>query len=112
MTTNLATLRFEVETEAIVHCTGRITSNTTKLLRAIVKPLIVENKAVVLDLSNVDYMDSSGLGTIIALYVSAKVNHCSLTVVNLNHRLKELFSITKLGDVLTKLRDPNIPGVR
>lgn len=95
-------LRFEVETEAIVHCSGRITSNTTELLKAMVKPLIAENNPVVLDLSNVDYMDSSGLGAIVGLYVSARSANCHLRLVNLNQRLKELLSIARLADVLTK----------
>lgn len=98
--------------ETIVHCSGRIVSDTTESLRATVKPLIVaEGKTVVLDLTNVSYMDSSGLGAIIALYVSAKAAHSHLTVVNLNARLKELFSITRLGEVLAKGRDPNYLGM-
>ena len=59
--------------EAIVQCGGRITSDTTEKLRDAVKPLFAESKFVVLDLTNVNYMDSSGLGTIVGLSVSAKV---------------------------------------
>jgi anti-sigma B factor antagonist len=98
-------------TETIVHCTGRITSNTTQSLRATLKPLFSESKTVVLDLTNVSYMDSSGLGTIVALYVSAKAANCQLKLINLNQRLRELFSITRLGEVLTQGRDPNYLGM-
>lgn len=98
--------------ETVVHCSGRIVNDTTETLRATVKPLIVaETKTLVLDLSNVKYMDSSGLGTIIALYVSAKAAHCEFTVINLNARIKELFSLTRLGEVLTKGRDPDRKGM-
>jgi anti-sigma B factor antagonist len=61
---------------------------------------------VVLALTNVSYMDSSGLGAIIGLYVSAKAAKSQLKLINLNERLKELFSITRLGQVMCAGRDP------
>ena len=94
-------------TETTVRCTGRITSDTAPALKAKVKPLFSGSKRVVLDLSDVSYMDSSGLGTIVGLYISAKSAHSQLVLINLNERLKELFSLTRLGQVLTEGRDPN-----
>ena len=76
---------------------GRITSDTAQLLKTTVTPLFSESKTLVLDLKNVSYMDSSGLGTIVGLYVSAKNAHCELKLTNLNRLLKDLFSITRLG---------------
>ena len=96
-------------TETVVRCTGRITSDTTQSLKTTVKPLFAESKTVVLDLTNVGYMDSSGLGAIVGLYVSAKAAKCQLKLINLNQRLKELFSITRLGQVLAEGRDPEEP---
>jgi anti-anti-sigma factor len=58
-----------------------------------------ETKLVVLDLTNVTYMDSSGLGAIVGLYVSAKRQKCGLKLINLSQRLQELFRITKLAKV-------------
>ncbi len=94
-------------TETIVHGNGRMTMDTTKELKATVKPLLTEGKTVVLDLTNVSYMDSSGLGAMVGLYVSAKAAKANLKLVNLNERLKELFSITRLGEVMAHGRDPN-----
>jgi anti-sigma B factor antagonist len=93
-------------TEMIVDCTGKITSNTIELLKVTVKPLFSEGKTVVLDLTNVSFLDSSGLGAIIGLFVSAKAAKSRLKLINLNDRLKELFSITRLGQFLTEGRDP------
>ena len=98
-------------TETIVHCTGRITSDTTQLLKTTVKPLLSESKTIVLDLKNVSYMDSSGLGTIVGLYVSAKNAHCELRLTNLNKLLRDLFSITRLGEVMAQGRDPHDFGI-
>ena len=41
-----------------MHCIGRITSDTTQSLKATVKPLFSESKRVVLDLTDVTYLDS------------------------------------------------------
>jgi anti-sigma B factor antagonist len=57
----------------------------------------------VLDLTNVSFMDSSGLGTIVGLYISAKAAECQLRLVNLNHRVKELFRLTRLGEIDSSL---------
>jgi anti-sigma B factor antagonist len=101
---NLTTDKTPAET--IVHAAGRITSDTTESLKTVVKPLFSEAKIVVLDLTNVSYMDSSGLGTIVGLFVSAKAAKSQLKLINLNERLKELFSLTRLGQVMAEGRDP------
>ena len=97
--------------ETVVHCTGRVVSDTTELLRTTVKPLFSESKTVVLDLTDVNYIDSSGLGTLVGLYVSAKAANRQLKLINLNQRLKELFSITRLGEVMAQGRDPDYLGM-
>jgi anti-sigma B factor antagonist len=98
-------------TEIVVHCTGKIASNTTQSLRATVKPLFSESKSVVLDLTNLSYLDSSGLGAIAGLYVSAKTAKSQLKLINLNRHLKEIFSITRLGQFMAEGRDPNYLGL-
>jgi anti-sigma B factor antagonist len=97
--------------ETIVHCTGRITSDTAQSLKMTVKPLLSESKIVVLDMQNVNYMDSTGLGTIVGLAVSAKTASCQLKLTNLNKLVKDLFSITRLGEVMAQGRDANDWGI-
>jgi anti-anti-sigma factor len=93
-------------TEIVVHCTGKLTSDTIQQLKATVKPLLSESKTVVLDLTNVTYTDSSGLGAIVGLYISAKAARGRLKLINLNQHLKEIFSITRLGQAMAQGRDP------
>jgi|SRR5271169_59902 len=85
--------------ETVVRCTGKITSSTSVLLQTTVRGLIPGTKCVVLDLTDVSYMDSSGLGTIIGIYLTAKRQHCGLKLIKMNQRLQELFRITKLASV-------------
>lgn len=85
--------------ETIVRCSGRIISDTTDELQTTVRALIPGTKRVVLDLTNVSFLDSSGLGTLVGIYLTAKRQGCELRLINLNQRLKELFRITKLAAI-------------
>jgi anti-sigma B factor antagonist len=85
--------------ENLVRCVGRITSSTSDTLQTAVRALIPGSNRIVLDLTDVSYLDSSGLGALVGLYVSAKRQHCELRLINLNQRLKQLFRLTKLASV-------------
>jgi anti-sigma B factor antagonist len=95
-------LRLEIERKpdaVVVRCSGRILSSTAPHLQDTVRPLIAENKRVVLDLTNVTYLDSSGLGSIVGLWVNSKKNNCDLKLIRLNDRIKELLRISNLGNL-------------
>jgi anti-sigma B factor antagonist len=85
--------------EILVRCSGRIISATSANLQTTVRNLIPQTGRIVLDLTDVSYMDSSGLGAIVGIYVSARRQECELKLINLNQRLKELFRLTKLAKV-------------
>jgi anti-sigma B factor antagonist len=93
-------LRTYVEGDAtIVQCTGKLTAGLTGILRDEVKRLIPHSKKIVLDLTSLTQMDSMGLGTIVALYVSAKASGTRLILINLTPRVRDLFRITKVGSI-------------
>jgi anti-sigma B factor antagonist len=94
---NLETTKSPEET--IIRRTGKITSGSSGVLQTTVRGLFPETKCVVLDLTNVSYMDSSGLGVIAGLFFSAKRQNSRLKLINLNQRLQELFRISKLATV-------------
>lgn len=85
--------------EILVRCSGRITSRTSDTFQTKVRSLIPETRCVVLDLTDVKQIDSSGLGTLVSVYLSAKRRGCALKLINLSQRLQELFRITKLSSV-------------
>jgi len=85
--------------ETIVHGTGKITSATSDLLQSTLRGLIPGAKRIVLDLTEVDYIDSSGLGALVSVYVAASKAHCDLELANPKSRIKDLFKMTKLGSV-------------
>jgi anti-anti-sigma factor len=80
-----------------VICHGRVVSETSGQLKEAVKPLIPAGGRIVLDLTDVTYMDSSGLGTLVGLKVSAlREGYCKLELVNLSSRVKELLRLSNL----------------
>ena len=90
-------LHHRVEAETIVvECRGRLIRESTEQLRATVKPLIPQTKCLVLDLTGLAYMDSSGLGALVGLYVSARTSGCQLQLINLNQRIRQLLGMTNL----------------
>jgi anti-anti-sigma factor len=80
-----------------VKCHGRIVSDTAGELKDVVKPLIPQGGRIVLDLTDVEHLDSSGLGTLVGLKASAlNAGYCRLELVNLSPRVADLLRITKL----------------
>lgn len=82
-----------------MQCSGSLIASNSAFLRTHVKELLPKTKHVVLDLTDLSRMDSSGLGTIVAIYISAKHAGTSLELVNLNARIRELFGMTNLLSV-------------
>lgn len=92
---------------------GRIVlGEETIALRESVKSLLAEGKKnLILDLKNVTSIDSSGLGTLVAVHSSAKSVGASLRLCNLGSRLNELLQITKLYTVF-EVSDTEAEAVR
>jgi anti-sigma B factor antagonist len=81
----------------IVDCAGRIVfGEESAYLRDTVKQLLAERKGLVLNLSGVTYIDSGGLGTLVALYTTARNIGGSIKLANLTHRVSDLLQVTKL----------------
>lgn len=81
----------------IVDCNGRIVfGEESALLRDTLKKLIAENSRIILNLSGVTYIDSGGLGTLVALYTTAHNAGGSVKLANLTQRVGDLLQVTKL----------------
>ncbi|CAM4072185.1 STAS domain-containing protein [Lederbergia lenta] len=55
---------------------------------------------MIVDLSEVSYMDSTGLGVFVGLFKALKANEGHLQFTGMTDRLKRLFDITGLADVM------------
>lgn len=80
-----------------IRCHGRLVSQNAGEVKELVKPLILRGGRIVIDLADVNYLDSSGLGALVGLTVSAlNQGLCKLELENLTPRIKELLSMTNL----------------
>lgn len=64
-------------------------------------------RRILLNLGDVTYIDSAGLGELTAAYTSVKNREGELKLVNLTKRMHELMQITKLYTVLDVYDDEN-----
>jgi anti-sigma B factor antagonist len=81
----------------IVDCSGRIVfGEESSLLRDKIKKAIAENNRIVLNLKEVSYIDSGGLGTLVALRTTAQNAGGTIKLANLTDRVSGLLQVTKL----------------
>jgi anti-anti-sigma factor len=104
---NLHTYAWEDAT--VVRCTGRLTMETSPQLKTEIKSLLPQKRRVILDLTDLGYMDSSGLGALVGLYISAKTAKCELQLHNLSPRIRDILS---LANVLSVFEDCGRTGTR
>jgi anti-sigma B factor antagonist len=81
----------------VVDCHGRIVfGDESLMLRETVKEILKTCRAIVINLGDVNYIDSGGLGTLVGLYTSARSVGGTVKLANLTHRVGELLQVTKL----------------
>ena len=91
----------ESEAVTIVDVSGRITlGDGSALLRKMIRGLLAEGRMhIVLNLGDVDYIDSSGIGELVSGFATVKNHGGELKLLNLNRRVRDLLQLTKLYTV-------------
>jgi len=91
----------EAEGINVVQLEGRIVlGEESNALREKVKNLLNENrKKIVMNMDNVTYIDSAGLGTLVAAFHSARAQGAALKLSNLGSKFQEVLQVTKLMTV-------------
>jgi anti-sigma B factor antagonist len=82
----------------ILDCSGRITlGEGTMAVRNTVRDLLKgDDKKIILNLAEVNYIDSSGIGELVSTYTTVTSNGGQLKLLNLTKKIHELLQITKL----------------
>jgi anti-sigma B factor antagonist len=104
-------LTFEIERDgdtAVVKCQGRLVFGTAEELYQAVKPLLPETTVVVIDLADLTYVDSMGLGTLVRLYSSSRQVGCEFKLLHLGKQLRNLLRMTNLLSVFGQAEDHGI----
>jgi anti-sigma B factor antagonist len=104
-------LTFEIERDgdsAVVKCHGRFVAGTTEELYQDVKHLLPQLKLVVIDLQDLTYVDSMGLGALVRLYSTAKQTGCEFKLLHLGKQLRNVLKMTNLLSVFGQAEDHGI----
>jgi anti-sigma B factor antagonist len=88
----------EVNGVSVIALDGRIVlGEESNSLREKLKSLVAEGKKkIVLNMADMRYIDSSGLGTLVAEHLSAKTQGASLRLCNLGTKFHAILQITRL----------------
>ena len=91
---------------SLVEVTGRLTSFEAKALRDLIQGLLRQGRRdIVLILTGLEYLDSSGIGELVRNYVSVVKKGGSMKVVGLAPRVEEILKITQLYQVFPEFPD-------
>jgi len=84
----------------IMSCHGRVMfGEEATALRDSLKEALTKTPRIVLNLSDVTYIDSGGLGTLVGVYSSARSAGADIKLTGLGQRLRDVLQITKLATV-------------
>jgi len=97
-------MKFEVVEKGevtLLNVGGRITlgSGDVKMRDKLVEQLEKGKKKIVLDLGEVSFIDSAGLGELVAAYTSARRHGAQVKLANLTKKIDDLLDITRLSSV-------------
>jgi len=86
--------------EKVIALAGVLNAETAFRFRDVVRKH--DSSILVIDMSRIRYVDSSGLGVLIGTYVTFERTCRRLLLAGLNDRVWELFRICKIADVFTR----------
>lgn len=94
-------IKFNLNSENIeVMPIGEVDIFTSPELKNKIFELIEEKKQnIVIDGQRLDYIDSTGLGVLMAIYKKLQENNLSIKIINLKQNIYKLFDITGLNKV-------------
>jgi anti-sigma B factor antagonist len=99
----------QVDGVLVVDCSGRVVfGEESASLRDTVKKVLAENPKVVLNLHEVNYIDSGGLGTLVSLYTTARSAGGAVKLARLSQRVGDLLQVTKLLTIFEVFDDEEV----
>ncbi len=91
---------------SLVDVSGRLTSFETGALRDSISRLLQQgHKDIILNLTDLQYLDSSGIGELARVYVSVVKQSGQMKVIGLSSKIEEVLKITHLYQVFPEFPD-------
>ena len=82
-------------------------ANNAKMVRQMVDPMIQDRKKVALDMSEVQFIDSSGLGTLLTFYRKVKSVEGNLLLYGMTSQARSLFELVKMDRIFEVVESEN-----
>ena len=106
-------MKIDTRTVGDVHvldCSGKITlGEGTMTVRNTVREILSSGgKKIILNLNDVNYIDSSGIGELVSSYTTVTNAGGKLKLLNLTNKIQELLQITKLLTVFDAYADEKV----
>ena len=103
----------EVDQVVILDMTGRIVlGDELETLRGAVQSLLTQGKKkIILNLAEVSYIDSSGVGELVRSFTSVRNQGGELKLLNLTQKVHDVLHVTKLYTVFD-IRDDEFKAVK
>jgi anti-sigma B factor antagonist len=91
----------------VVDLSGRIVlGDGSALLRKTIRALLADQRnKILLDLADVDYIDSSGIGELVSAFTAVKNQSGDMKLLHLTKKVRDLLQITKLYTVFDVFTD-------
>ena len=91
---------------SVAHLNGELDHHSASFVRSELDKAIREHKDanLVLDLKNLRFMDSSGLGVILGRYKQLKKHGNSMYIRNANKQIEKVFSVSGLYSIVKKIK--------
>jgi anti-anti-sigma factor len=84
----------------IIEPNGRLDITNVAKFRLDISGLVaLKPKVIVIDLKDVSFMDSSGLGALVSALKTARSAQCDLYICSLNDQVKMLFDLTSMSKI-------------
>jgi anti-sigma B factor antagonist len=91
---------------SLVDVTGRLTSFEARAFRDMIQELLKDGHTnIVLNLTNLEYLDSSGIGELVRNYMSVVKQSGAMKVVGLAPKVEEILKVTQLYQVFPEFPD-------
>jgi anti-sigma B factor antagonist len=95
------TVRTLTEHASVIDIVGDVTSACEEVLMgAYGQASSDRTRAIILNFSGLEYMNSSGIGLLVTLLVRANRQHQRLLVYGLNEHYRQIFELTRLDEAI------------
>ena len=96
----MSIINYQCNNDQVVSVSGDFDVNTVGDVRELFESLVVQGSDVVVDLSEVKFIDSSGIGAIVFLYKRLVAQQHNMALIGVSGQPKELLDILKISQTI------------